>query len=58
VSAHALRQSGERREIGTDRQGWVALANADPVIVGTVSRGGMSLPNSVTRVTKVARHAG
>ncbi|MBN6191668.1 hypothetical protein JQN58_32860 [Aneurinibacillus sp. BA2021] len=41
-----------------DRQGWVALADADPVIVGAVPREGMSLPNSVTRVTKVARHAG
>lgn len=39
VSAHALRRSKERREIVTVRQGWVALPDADPQIVGAVARG-------------------
>ncbi|WP_240745059.1 MULTISPECIES: endonuclease domain-containing protein [unclassified Microbacterium] len=39
VSAHALRRSKERREISTVRQGWVALPEADPKVVGAVAHG-------------------
>ncbi|UUE20472.1 endonuclease domain-containing protein [Microbacterium sp. J1-1] len=39
VSAHALRRSKERREVVTVRQGWVALPDADPQIVGAVAHG-------------------
>lgn len=39
VSAYSLRRSKERGEVRTIRQGWVALPDADPQIVGAVARG-------------------
>lgn len=39
VSAHSLRCAKERGEIRTVRQGWVALPDADPQVVGAVARG-------------------
>lgn len=39
VSAYSLRRSKERGEIRTVRQGWVALPDADPQVVGAVARG-------------------
>ncbi|MFS6531342.1 hypothetical protein V8Z69_15850 [Microbacterium aurugineum] len=39
VSAHSLRRSKERREVVTVRQGWVALPDADPQIVGAAAHG-------------------
>ncbi|MCK2034812.1 endonuclease domain-containing protein [Microbacterium sp. SSW1-49] len=39
VSAYALRRSKERGELRTVRQGWVALPDADPEVVGAVAHG-------------------
>lgn len=39
MSAYSLRRAKERGEIRTVRQGWVALPDADPQVVGAVARG-------------------